>query len=85
MQELKVLTNHRYLLRSKNEQRQIAIIEAKSIRHAESRALQIIEITNLIERDVEIEVVEVDAAMHLPTFLDGYFELFDEPPSSTKH
>ncbi len=85
MNELKGLTNHRYLLRSKDTQKNFVIIEAKSIFHAEARALRLLALTNIIDKGVEIEVMEADMAMQLPTFLDGYFSFFEEPSSSTQH
>lgn len=85
MQELKLLANHRYLLKYEKSQKNLAIVEAKSILQAKARALQLSETTNLIDKNQKIEVVEVSTAMQLPTFLDAYFILFNESAISTKH
>jgi hypothetical protein len=78
MQELSNLSGRRYLIRSLATKEKLAIIEAVSTAHALDRAAQLVGVTTVIPRGIELEATQVDMPMALPTFLEGYFNFFKQ-------
>lgn len=77
MQELSNLSGRRYLIRSVRTKEKLAIIEAVSTANAIDRAAQLVGVTTVIPRGIELEAIQVDMPMALPTFLEGYFNFLN--------